>query len=615
MNDRGDRPRGMRMTSSSTQTPATATVPDAQQLQYAVQCARLTKVFKDFWRRDRVVAVRDVSLNIRRGEVFGLLGPNGSGKSTTIKMLLGLLQPTAGKIAVLGRLPRDVKTKQDIGYLPEESYLYRFLNARETLEYYGRLFRQSAGERTRRIDMLLEMVGLQHAQRRPVGEYSKGMQRKIGLAQALINDPQLLILDEPTTGMDPIGTRQTKRLILDLKRRGKTVLMCSHLLADVEDVCDRVAIMYGGMIHAMGSVDELLTRQDMTTLNVAGLDESLIAEIDQLLTRHGKRLERVSQPRQKLEEFFDEVVSKAAASGAETSGTTGDGRIAAFLVGEEAETQSAEKVIDQLVQPTPPPPPPPAATAAQREQPAEEAAASHPVDEVITGLTDRAPAAPPPPPPPTAQRDAASAPAHEQVDMSVLGDLVETSKPASGTQPVETDESPQADATSAEVAPEPDEVAQQADARASEAVDDTRVGEPGREDTHEEVAETGAGEVDPDEARDEASVEASPSAPAETTESGETGGMWAAAAAEAPDGTEASGALKEGDLASLYERVPEYDGSDEPQGLIEEEKPDEPPADTEEQPPEGREAPDQSFLRALMEADDEDENKGKDASK
>ena len=165
-----------------------------------IQAVGLTKVFRDFWRRARVRAVHDLDLDVRPGEVFGLLGPNGSGKSTTIKMILGLLYPTRGRVTVFGRAPDDVGIKTRIGYLPEESYLYRFLNARETLDYYGTLFRLDRRDRRRRIEELLEMVGLRSAARRPVGEYSKGMARRIGLAKALINDPDLLILDEPTSG-------------------------------------------------------------------------------------------------------------------------------------------------------------------------------------------------------------------------------------------------------------------------------------------------------------------------------------------------------------------------------------------------------------------------------
>ena len=178
----------------------------------------LTKVFKDFWGRPKVTAVADLDLEIRPKEVFGLLGPNGSGKSTTLKMILGLLFPTKGRIAVFGQRPTDVATKSRIGFLPEESHLYPFLDARETLDFFGRLYHQDRYERNRRVDMLLDMVGLTSVAHRRIGAYSKGMQRKIGLAQALINDPDLLIVDEPTSGMDPIGTKQFKDIIRTLAK-------------------------------------------------------------------------------------------------------------------------------------------------------------------------------------------------------------------------------------------------------------------------------------------------------------------------------------------------------------------------------------------------------------
>lgn len=320
-----------------------------------VRCAGVSKIFRDFWLRNRVRAVDHIDLDIRRGEVFGLLGPNGSGKSTTIKMILGLLNPTSGRISVFGKRPEDVATKKLIGYLPEESYLYRFLNARETLEYYGRLFHQGRAQSQRRIDMLLEMVGLETAQRRPVGEYSKGMQRRIGLAQALINDPQLLILDEPTTGLDPIGTKQIKDLIVELANRGKTILLCSHLLSDVEDVCDRVSIMFGGKVRAQGTCDELLIQQSATTIQTPALNEQIIAEIKQVLERHGQRMDSVTHPRQKLEDLFLEIVHRAQKEGASTSGARAGGRIAGFLMEEEQrgshlpEKVSAQVIIQELV--------------------------------------------------------------------------------------------------------------------------------------------------------------------------------------------------------------------------------------------------------------------------
>jgi ABC-2 type transport system ATP-binding protein len=318
-----------------------------------VRVAGLTKVFRDFWMRDRVVAVSGMDLEVRGGEVLGLLGPNGSGKSTTIKMLLGLLHPTGGRVSVLGRLPADVATKRLIGYLPEESYLYRFLNAEETLDYYGQLFGLPRRVRKKRIEMLLEMVGLSAVRYRAVGEYSKGMQRRIGLAQALINDPRLLILDEPTSGLDPIGTRQIKDVILELSGRGKTILLCSHLLADVEDVCDRVAIMFGGKVRAMGTVEELLVKRDATTIHTQGLDERTVADIEALLRASGKHIDKVERPRQRLESLFLEIVRRAQEEGASTSGARSGGRIAAFLTedgeveGGGADHRGHEKAVDK----------------------------------------------------------------------------------------------------------------------------------------------------------------------------------------------------------------------------------------------------------------------------
>ena len=320
-----------------------------------VKCVGLTKIFKDFWMRNRVVAVQDLDLEVHRGTVFGLLGPNGSGKSTTIKMILGLLHATAGRIAVFGKRPEDVATKKMIGYLPEESYLYRFLNARETLDYYGRLFHQSRAQRRKRIDMLLEMVGLQSVQRRAVGEYSKGMQRRIGLAQALINDPQLLILDEPTTGLDPIGTQQIKDLILELRQRGKTVLLCSHLLGDVEDVCDQVTIMFGGRKRAEGTCEELLRQEHATTIRTPALDDQAIEAIEAVLAARGLAIEKVEQPRQRLEALFLDIVRQAEAEGTLTDGARGDGRIARFLTEGEAgdvAPPAPEQVLEELVAPT-----------------------------------------------------------------------------------------------------------------------------------------------------------------------------------------------------------------------------------------------------------------------
>ena len=221
-------------------------VNSPDQPEVIIETRNLTKVYRDFWGRPKVRALKALDMEVRRGEIFGLLGPNGSGKSTTIKLLLGLLFPTSGHAYTFGVDATDVAKNERIGYLPEESYLYKFLNAEETLDFYGRLFDMSAQQRQDRIDELIEMVDLEWAKRRQLKEYSKGMTRRIGLAQALINDPELILLDEPTTGLDPIGTREMKDLIIKLREQGKTVLMCSHLLADVQDVCDRIAILHQG---------------------------------------------------------------------------------------------------------------------------------------------------------------------------------------------------------------------------------------------------------------------------------------------------------------------------------------------------------------------------------
>ena len=220
-----------------------------------VEAVGLTKVFKDFWMRTKARAVDNVDFDIHAHEIFGLLGPNGSGKSTIIKMILGLLHTTGGRLTVFGKVPTDVNVKKHIGFLPEESYLYRFLNPRETLDYYAKLFWLDGATRRRRIDELLDMIGLTQVAHRPIGEFSKGMTRRIGLAQALINDPELILLDKPTTGLDPLGTRDMKQMILELRRQGKTVVMCSHQLDDVERVRSEVVEdarlrLHLGEIHA-----------------------------------------------------------------------------------------------------------------------------------------------------------------------------------------------------------------------------------------------------------------------------------------------------------------------------------------------------------------------------
>jgi ABC-2 type transport system ATP-binding protein len=320
---------------------------DSRRLEPVVECVALTKVFQDFWGRDKVLAVDQLDLAIQPGEVFGLLGPNGSGKTTTIKILLGLLYPTSGAARVFGKPPTETMIKSRIGFMPEESYLYRYLNAHETLDYYGRLFKLDGHERRRRTEQLIDMVGLKRAARRPVGTYSKGMARRMGLAQAIINDPDLLILDEPTTGLDPVGTRQIKDVIRTLGGRGKTVILCSHLLADVEDVCDRVAVMYGGRCQALGPIRELLQQRDVTQITARQLSEPAIRQIEQIVTKSGSEVLSVDHPTDRLETFFLRVVGQAQREKLQTSGAESTLGVSEFLSGATGEGVS---LVEALVQ-------------------------------------------------------------------------------------------------------------------------------------------------------------------------------------------------------------------------------------------------------------------------
>ena len=314
-----------------------------------VRVDNLTKVFRDFWGRPKARAVNGVSFEVRAGEVFGLLGPNGSGKSTTIKMMLGLLNPTKGFIDMFGQSPRDVKTKERVGYLPEESYLYKYLNSTETLDFFGGLFALDPKEKAIRSKQLLDMVGLTATQMRTVGEFSKGMQRRIGLAQALINDPDLVILDEPTSGLDPVGCREIKDLILNLKARGKTVILSSHLLADVEDVCDRAVIYYGGKIQQYGTLEELLTERDTIRFTLPALSEEAQQEVMDTISKHvGPDKVRVENPTQNLESFFLNVVENAIAKDEDTSGSTAGNEVAEFLRADDPVPTQAEKMLDRL---------------------------------------------------------------------------------------------------------------------------------------------------------------------------------------------------------------------------------------------------------------------------
>src|SRR5438874_908436 len=271
-----------------------------------IETRALSKTYRDFWGRPKVRALKALDLEVKRGEVFGLLGPNGSGKTTTIKLLLGLLFPTEGQALIFSKDATDVSKNERIGYLPEESYLYRFLNAEETLDFYGRLFNLDPTRRQQRAQQLIEKVGLEADRKRILREYSKGMRQRIGLAQALINDPDLVILDEPTSGLDPLGARWMKNLILDeLRRMGKTVIMCSHRLEDVQDVCDRIAILNDGELQAYGDVQTLLQDTNRVELRASGLQltDELRRDLDEVFRKHGGKVDTVGHPTTTLEDY------------------------------------------------------------------------------------------------------------------------------------------------------------------------------------------------------------------------------------------------------------------------------------------------------------------------
>jgi len=295
------------MSAAPTVDPA-ATASSASDV--VIETRNLGKIYRDFWGVKKVAALKSLDIEVKKGEIFGLLGPNGSGKSTTIKLVQGLLFPTSGRAFVFGKDARDVTKNERIGYLPEESYLYKFLNAEETLDFYGRLFDMPAEVRRERAHKLIEMVGLKQARRRQLREYSKGMTRRIGLAQALINEPDLLILDEPTTGMDPIGSREMKDLIMRLRDEGKTILLCSHQLADVQDVCDRVAILHQGELRELGRVDELLKVRDITEVHARGLSDATKQKIADLIRSEGGEVISLDNPTATMEELFLDIVQE-----------------------------------------------------------------------------------------------------------------------------------------------------------------------------------------------------------------------------------------------------------------------------------------------------------------
>jgi len=274
----------------------------------AIRIKNLTKVFPVPFRRERVVAVKDLSLEVEPGQVYGLLGPNGSGKSTTMKIVLGLIPPTAGSTEIFGRESLKVDSREDVGFLPENPYFYKYLTGRETLRFYGKICGirgRALEERTRE---LLELVGLEQAHDRRLGGYSKGMLQRIGLAQALIQEPQLLVLDEPTAGVDPAGSRQIRDLILGFKERGITVLLCSHLLGQVQEICDRIGILHRGVLVREGRLDDLISIENQTELILENASPDLLARIERMVRDEtGVRIVEQRKPQTTLERYFLEV--------------------------------------------------------------------------------------------------------------------------------------------------------------------------------------------------------------------------------------------------------------------------------------------------------------------
>jgi ABC-2 type transport system ATP-binding protein len=277
----------------------------------AVAVHGLTKIFPVPLHPSRgIVAVKDLDLRIEPGEVFGLLGPNGSGKSTTLKIILGLVSPTRGRTEIFGRDSRLVESREAVGFLPENPYFYKYLSGEETLRFFGRLCGLGGTGLKKQINELLELVGLTRARKRRLATYSKGMLQRIGLAQALIHDPRLVVLDEPTAGVDPAGSREIRDLILDLKRRGITVLLSSHLLAQAQEICDRVGILADGVLVREGRLQELIAIENQTELVIADASPQLVNEIESMINRSNAKLIERRKSTTTLERLFLEATAK-----------------------------------------------------------------------------------------------------------------------------------------------------------------------------------------------------------------------------------------------------------------------------------------------------------------
>ena len=282
----------------------------------AVSVNHLTKVFKGTLVKGAFRAVHDLSLTVKAGEVYGLIGPNGSGKSTTMKVILGLLKPTEGDTSIFGVPSTEVASRSDVGFLPENPYFYKHLNGRETLHFYGSLCGMRGAKLKERASEMLALTGLEDAATRRVGGYSKGMLQRLGLAQALIHEPRLLVLDEPTAGVDPAGSRKIRDLIIEFRSRGITVLVTSHLLEQMQEVCDRVGIMAHGRMVREGRLEDLIAVENQTEMVIENASPALLAQIDALVKAAGSdtRLLRSGHPRTTLERLFLEATNEAKKS-------------------------------------------------------------------------------------------------------------------------------------------------------------------------------------------------------------------------------------------------------------------------------------------------------------
>ena len=276
----------------------------------AISIQNLTKIYPIPFKREKVTAVKDLSLSVEPGQVYGLLGPNGSGKSTTMKIVLGLVSPTKGRTEIFGRDSTTVESREDVGFLPENPYFYKFLTGTETMHFYGKICGLSGAKLRERTRELLALVGLENAADRRIGGYSKGMLQRIGLAQAMVQEPRLLVLDEPTAGVDPAGSREIRDLILDFKRRGITVLLCSHLLGQVQEICDRIGILHQGVLVREGKLDELISIESQTELILENATPELLAEIQAAVAKSKARVVDQRKPQTTLERYFLEVTGR-----------------------------------------------------------------------------------------------------------------------------------------------------------------------------------------------------------------------------------------------------------------------------------------------------------------